>query len=649
MLQFYLDGILVSDPVNWADFTETMEHDDTIKGVLPKYENTLQFTGGGFDYLYKKFLMDGYCSFVTLEVFSKCSQSDPFTLEFKGLIFTKDCRFNLNKCLAEAAVEDNNYGARIYNNKTIKVFVNSVLTKNNKVLAPVPETLLTFFRPIDGVYVLDKPIKTYSIYQCFRFIIDFMTDNLVGFESNYLLSGEFSMFNITTGGLIRKPDDVTLPPEVPQISFEMLFTEVNKKAPIAFTVVDRGGKPTIKIENEEYFYSQNESGAVLRNIDDLVQFFNDEVLYSSVKFGGPTADIDLTIHHFAYDKFRSFAEEEYYFTGECNIDKVLDLVGTWIADSNIIEELFVTNTDNDSYDTDIFFIQYIFGNAVQAPNPLTLADPFYYNPKLTNDQVAMRYKSLELILQDNVLSFRAALGADQLSGALYLPPAVGATDTSPQLQVRFDQDSALPNYDTTGNYNTSTWRYTAPQAGQYVFESGMSFIKDDPNNPVDTGQQVEVHMVFARFNSANAQVETVDNLVGIFDFDGNYPIRSAATFILNIGDYVIVRYYHIRKRISSLPIGFTVIIGHGSWFRNVSSPTAAIRPTYGVNLPYQTSGLDFEYPISKEQWNLIKNDLSRSIIVNNGDGRNRKSWIRKISRNFSTSIAECELITDIKF
>jgi hypothetical protein len=649
MFRFSFDDIVVSDPVNWVDFSETLEHDNEIKGVLPKYENRLKFSGGGYDYIYKKYLSDGYCTHVKFKVDQSCAGDGNFIRVFEGIVFVKDCKFNLNKCTVECEIEDNNYGARVYNNKSIKVYVDTVLTKNGETLVPVPSTLVYMFDPVDGSLIPDR-VKTYSIYDCFRFIIDFMTDNLVGFESDYLQAAFVKQFYITTGGLIRKPTDITMPPELPLISFEMMFKEVNKKYPIAFTVVNRNGKPTIKIENEDYFYSQNTSGAYLKDIQDLHQLFNNEVLYSSVKFGGPSVPVDVTKHHFAFDKFRSFKEEEYFFTGECNIDKKLDLYADWVADSNIIEELVVTNTSNSSYDTQIFIVQQQGGFAVNQANPITGADPYYYNSEFTNDQVSLRQKAVEMYLQDNVLGFRASLSAEQLGPGLFLPPpyaSVPILETSGEYQVQFNQDSALPNYDTTGNYNTSLWRYTAAQQGSYAFETGIGFIKDSPNNPVDSGLKIEFHIVFRRYNSSNVIVETNDVNCGTFNFDGGYEVKAAANFNLSVGDYVIVVYYHIRSRLSSVPIGFVLNIVAGSWFRNISSPTAAVRPSYGINKPYLASMLQFEYPISNETYFLIKQDLSKSIIVSNGDGRNRECWIRNISRNYNSSMAQCELITDI--
>lgn len=649
--RFYIDGQLVPDPINWDTFTETLEHDSDIKGILPKYEIKVNFNGKGFKLLFEKYQTEGYCAVAELAIDSSYD-NNTFERDLDGLIFLKDVKFSLNKGIAECEVDDNNYGAKIYNNKSIKVYIDTDKTKNGQALTPVPFTSSFFFNPANGV-AIPTLRKLFLVRDCFEFLIGFMTDNSLGFESDFLTS--LSDFYITTGSLIRKPTDTTFPPKAPFISFKELFSEVNKKYPLAFTVVDRNGTPTIKIEDEDFFYSQNSSGSELLDINDLEQYFNNEVLYSSVKFGGPTATIDVTKHHFNFDIFRTFKEEEYYFTGECNIDKTLDLVGEWIADSNIIEELVVTNTSNTSYDENIFFVlidpQFTWMTDKQ-PNPLTGADPYYYNWKYTNDQVSLRHKSFEFFIQDNTYGFRASLSADQITGVGFPPPPLNSPDAQSILyRIKFDKDSISPDYDPGNNYDAANFKYIAPVLGKYTFDSGVSWKKGTgSDNPVDSNQRVQFFLQFQRRNSLDVTQEVVNVDCGQFLYNGQYVVTASASFNCNAGDNVMMNWYIKYNRVSpdsffSLPFYLNIL--YGSWFRNVSSPVDVIRPTNGINKPYLGSTLKFEFPISKQQYKLIKSDLSKSILVNNGDGRMRRCWIRRIERNSSTSMADCELITDI--
>ncbi len=120
MFRFYLDNVLVPNALNWFEFTETIERDEILKALLPKYDVKLTFNGAGYAYLYSQYKTNGFCKLVELRVEEQCSVNSGYEIELEGLIFISDCTFNLNKCTAECSVMDNNYGAKIFNNKSIK-------------------------------------------------------------------------------------------------------------------------------------------------------------------------------------------------------------------------------------------------------------------------------------------------------------------------------------------------------------------------------------------------------------------------------------------------------------------------------------------------------------------------------------------------
>ena len=52
MFRFYLNNTLVTDALNWFDFTETIERDVVLKALLPKYDVSLTFTGDAYTLIY---------------------------------------------------------------------------------------------------------------------------------------------------------------------------------------------------------------------------------------------------------------------------------------------------------------------------------------------------------------------------------------------------------------------------------------------------------------------------------------------------------------------------------------------------------------------------------------------------------------------
>ena len=658
MFRFYLNNTLVSDPINWDEFSETIERDDSIKGILPKYEIKMLFNAGGYDYLFGQMFTNGFCQLIELRVDYKCA-GNTYKPILEGYIFLSECKFNLNKCTVECEVEDNNFGARIFRNKSIKTYIDTLKTKNDETLTVCTSTQVEFFTPLTGVYGGTKR-KCFDVKDAFRFLVEFMTDNLVGFESTYL---DTINMTLISGDGIRNPSSGL----APFISFEDLFKEVNKKFPIAFTMITgTDGRPTIKIEEEAYFFNATNS-IQIDNIEDLRQSFNNEILYSSVKFGGETVTFNAALHHFGYIRFLSFREEEYFLQGACNIDKVLDLYGDFICDSNIIEELFATATTNDTYDLNVFFIEQTLAQATQTASPTTLIAPYYYNASLTNREVSNRYNyngSLALYLSGAIIGFRASKNADYPWGSGAVFPSGGAPCPSPPdlryytssaQYITFQDDSVSPNFDTAGNYDGVN-TYTASAAGEFVFEAHISYSPFKPSTSSLFNMYYKGVVELRRFNSLNVLIESyqvTDPAIstGFYSSVGWHSVLASTSFTLDVGDYVKVAFWLLYCPVNcALSSSWAMNIKGGSYntyFRTLSAPTSGGVFQSTEVVPYKASKFEFEQPISSDKYDTMKLDLSQSIIFNNKPLDNKTGWIRKLTRKFSTGETKWELISNI--
>lgn len=655
MFRFYLNNTLVSDPINWMDFSETIERDDNIKGLLPKYEIKLRFNAGGYDVLFNELISGGFCQLIELRIERK--EGSAYIPTFNGYIFLTECQFNLNKKIVDCEVEDNNYGARIFRNKSIKIYIDTDKTKNGEDLTLCDFTDTYFFTPSTGAYSATLR-KCFEVKDAFRTLIEFMTDNLVGFESDYL---DTINMTIISGNGIRVPASGL----APFVSFEDLFKEVNKKFPISFTMITGAdGRPTIKIEDDAYFFNSTNS-IQIDDIEDLRQSFNNEVLYSSVRFGSDTVDFDVSIHSFGYIRFLSFRDEEYFLQGSCNVDKVLDLYGDFICDSNIIEELFVTNTSNDTYDANIFFIEESLASAVRTVSPTTLAAPYYYNASLTNKEVSARYNyngSLALYLSGTIVGFRASKTVTEYWGA-YLNAAGGITCPAPpdlrsldstQHVVTFTDDFTLPNYDTAGYYNGND-TYTAGIAGEYVFESSIAY---SPENVVGYFFNMYYKGViqFRRYNSLNVLVQSDEGQdpllsTGFYSSEGWHVMTHSVGWTLDIGDYVKVVFYFKYCPVNCL-VNSSILMRvepylNSTWFRTLSAPTSGGVFQPENTTPYRASKFEFEYPLANDTYENLKLDLSKAIVFNYAPNTNKTGWLRKSQRIYATGQTKIELISNI--
>lgn len=661
MFSFYLDNNLVSDPVNWGDFTETILRDDAIKALLIKYESGLDFSGSAYNYLYSQYLAYGFCKLVSIRIDYKCTDSAQFETLVNGFIFISDCRFNLNKCLVSTTIIDNNYGAKIYNNKTIKTYLNSDKSKNSSILGNTISVGVTqdiqFFTPTTGVYS-GSVRKLYRVYDAFKYLIDYISDGTIGFESSYLSDvNGLDGLCVTTGKEIRTATGIS-----PVISFQDLFIEVNKMFPIGLTVIIKNGIPTIKIEEDSFFYSAINSIKV-DNIEDLTQSFSNEKLYSSVRIGSQTASFNPAIHHLIPRQFIGFQDESYTLTGECNIDRVLDLYNSFSIDSNIIEGLFATDTSNVEYDDNTVFVycDIATGKAKQLLNSDNI---YYYNSNITNDLVSARnsfngdaalYGGL-----DNS-GFKATKtyynesfgGANDINNADFMITMTSGDPpfTTPVIIELYNDTLTGTNFNLGGNYNPANGKYTVPLAGAYYFEN-VSVLHTFPVGnigfPLGHNIKFELSMVTIRYNSLNVFQEQV---VDVFTFLGTTGVVSnfqACYMDCAVGDYIQIKAVVTAEQLNPLfPSELRMNITNGSTYRTVATTSGGGIYKVGDNGNYFVAKLEFDKPLSNSEYQLMKFDLSRNLIVNHDGTTNKKAWIRKTVRNVSTGSTKWELLSSI--
>lgn len=665
MFKFYLNNTLVTDPYNWADFTETIERDADIKGLLPKYDIKLNFGSDGYNLLYDLLSLNGYCTLVELKVDMKCAGS--YVTVLNGYIFISDCKFNLNRCEVECGVTDNNYGAKIYNNKNIKAYLNIGRSKNDSTITPCAYESIQFFTPSTGVHS-GTGRYCYLISDAFRFLIDFMSDGAIGFESTYLTTATaapnvgVAELRITTGNEIRTAAHTGHP----FTSFEELFKEVDKKYPLGFTIINVGGVPTIKIEDAAYFYNATNSISI-NNINDLKQSFNNELLYSSVKFGGEALEKDVS-HSYEQIRFFNFINEEYHLQGQCNIDKILDLTALFISDSNIIEGLFATDTSNTTYDKDIVFVEAIANTTAMAyNNPLTGTIPYYYNDGLKNNKVAERLTlqgNIALYLGNNDDLFLASNTANQsivAVGPIFTNPITPQQTDVYYAYLDFQDDFTSPNFDTNGRYNITNNRYTSPANGVYTFEillKSSNYFDSFTSAQITLSATIELEV----YDSGSVRKAFYDPTPITFTVtmnDGQTYIASDLYNFVNI--YLISGYYIIPKLTITATMLNTINFQPGDSYEYTTtvSPTSTFECTQSVNgggvyqvenpSAYYVSKFEFEKSLSNNEYNLLKADLSKSIIIsNNSNNFSKKTWIRKTTRNLSTGEMNWELISNLE-
>lgn len=407
MFKFLIDGVQYKEPINWQDFSETIEYNYSSGVFAFKYSDKLTFTGEAFNYLYNIKRSSGFCYSASIEILQKCENYETI---FKGTIYVASCRFNIKHRTVDVTIDDNNISAYVFNNKNIQVCPDCIeygdhLSKNGINIGTgygevnVPR----FFNPATGVYS-GATAFTYRAHTIFTRIIQYITDDKVGFKSDYLdptlpvstVKDRVKYICVSLGEALRY--DIGLGSSPPtgsfKVTFDQLFSNINKLYPLSIGIeVDGTGKPILRIEDSDYFRNQN-SSITINSVDNLQEYIDVGLLFSKIKIGSESVEYDNSIHSFEPTPTLKFSEEEYFLSGQCNIDTYKDLYNTFIYDSNIIEEICYTNTSNSKYDDALFFIEVdlveipAFGyEVIKTLN--TLNARYHYNDNLMNINVVL--------------------------------------------------------------------------------------------------------------------------------------------------------------------------------------------------------------------------------------------------------------------
>lgn len=684
MFEFWIDGTKYDNPSNWNEFTETIEYDDQLKVFVFKYENKLRFSGGVYSYLYSKRNSGGICYVADVTIKGQCSDGSVMKDILRGKIFIADCLFFVNTCTVECSLHDDNYSAMIFNNSNIKVQLEQFESKNGLLSSgtlngmgltylntATPNSMVNvvnYFNPIGGAAVPGVDTKIYFIHDVFNYLVGFLTDGLCEFRSDYLNwtlpivteLDRVKYLTITDGHNIRVYGTNDQRPI--SVSFSQLFKEVNRLYPIVLTVeYNSAGTPIIRIEDEAST-RLSASSITLNNLPDVREKSDNSLLFGSVHVGAPTATYDPSIHTYEPTSSITFTEENYYLTGFCNTSTEKDLFGEFIADTNVIEGLTLTDTSNRSYENNIIFIEVdpasvTFGGVFDAIQTINYDNPanYHYNDNLLNSNVIKRHQfhnniagadgtggaSLENL--SNSAASTVALGTQYDCSASSMPPA--QTSAYQDLFFAIDNASVFDGQ-----------KYTALASGSYSFYYRLPYFNNIDTtalcySPISINRTVFLTTKVERYNAANVLQETQIFNSPSHTSAGSHVHAFNATFTMLIGDYI-----QASSRYTSQPINFLqassvkmdmFFTSSPAQFHTTSTPAynGEIFASSGFN--YLCNIVNFSWAIPQTLFETLKSNISNSILYNIDGKSNKKAWIKRVTRTTATSETEWELISDI--
>lgn len=542
MVKFFFNGQSVSEPIESAELNVTVVTEHENQTTLISYGQTLTFVTSAFEYLYSR--RNDPCELINVLVQLNCSGN--WVDIIKGVIFVTDCSFNELQCECRVALQDDGYSARIQNNKEINIsFVDQTTKNGNPITAPADQ-LVMMFDPRDGVYYF--PRQMFSVFECFKYVVSWMTDNTVTFESDYFLNGDGKFSAILSGYDVRAGGD--FPNEVgqpPAMSFANLYATMRRFHNVGLGFKrDVNNDPVMIIEHISAFRTSGVA-VVLDDVNQTELDFVQELLFAKIDVGSNI------VNRWSCDNgnetctaangllYYGFSQESFGFTGECNNDTNLDLtaVSGFVVDPNTIEDCLIYN--NQSFDNDNFIIRWNF-----APSPFKHAEQtdvlgtgdLWYNEYYSNKFVIQRYSDY-------------LFGALLLYGLQYnvnLFKVEGTTPSGLLSPLLFPlQSNWTPQFDTTisdafGVYQLNPInRFVPPNEGVYKIWGGVNLFLD-PSSDINPALIVSGYFLLKQYDAGGVLLASHNSLL---QFNANtsfaFPFwidREFDWIAMDAGDYL---------------------------------------------------------------------------------------------------------------
>ena len=645
LYRYYLDGVLLQDePLGWDELVTSISSDESRKGIIVTNDASLTFRGDGFDALYAKF-SNNFCSESSIQIQELRSDGIYYVIH-EGIIFTPSIVVDEQKQLLTGKVEDNSFFARINNNKNIGAFPWVGKSKNGFDITAAPYYIIEFFdtTSVAPSYITNLGARGghgFRAVDVFRFLVSFMSDGNLGFTSDYFESGIGKGLAVTCGGVLRDVGNnaatsiENFDSDFPKITFDKLYKELDKKFNLFFIIENAiSGNPILRIEDRDYFNGSENTLYSFNDIGQLTREIAQNKLYALIELGDKNNVIEPSISFPGQIPVVGWLEEQYSTLGTCNIDSQLNLVSDYFVSSTVIEKTLLNSTNNEN-DRELFLINTFLANGKAVPSDI-LGQPniWQYNRMFNNISIAKRYYNS---LPSPVVSYNPQTGGGYrfLAAQTSYPFITQGTGSH---VVLFEDDFTPPNYDNANAYNPTNGRYTSQVATTYIFRLECNFGVRGFGFSAS-----KLQMVLRIYDSGNVlQAEQLGAFRscsgGVCSFSENLTFNAV---YLPVGYYANVQLvYENANNEPFVSNGFFECLSVGAIGQTEIYADISEFPIY-LN--------KFEgYPISKSDFELIKNNPTGLYNFNRGSQFNSYGYIDQIKYNHKLGSADVSLITNTK-
>lgn len=655
-----LDGTVMDEPQGWESITTTLKRDYNIRGIVVTQDGKFVFQGSGYDYLYTLMLESSGTSKVDIRIDRSDDGGQNFIQDYVGILFVSDCEFDERTRSVTCKIQDDSYYARINNNKSIGVYLYGSRSKNNVEIDPCTVYFIKYFSVTTGTYITQTLNGGYEgaafkSYDVLRYMIEWMTDANIGFTSDVFGSGgQYENYFVTHGRAIQLYDQSLgcpgdCPPQCTQavwednwekVSWETVLKEYYNRFNLWWTIDYSTGAPVFRLEDEQYFRSRD-TVAYAFDINTIKTKINSTLFYAKVKFGQGQMFEERGTNFPETIDFIGWKDEEFQLLGESNWDSTLDLTTSWLTSSNNIEHLLINGVVADQqYDRSIYMIECIpdsGSNYFAVQSDFLDTGFYYYNPSLTNASIANRFfgsvpQSIATFLGDGLDTFHSELTNTMIFNS-YTVDA-----------VEFDDDftTANGNFDTSGNYDTSTFEFVVPSSGIFTLSTEILI-----GYIVGSNNKITLQIFFDRYDSGGiAGGVLLASKSAYFNQSLQGPRRDvigSAIMTANAGDKICVRIVWSRIFLLGDIILPDITIYPGSTFACTKSSTGGgVYNTYDYD-DFPAFIHEFDFPLSNSDFKTMINNSNGILEFKMNGQQIRKGWFDLIKFTPSTGQASFQL------
>lgn len=520
------------------------------------------------------------------------------------------------------------------------------------------------FNPTNPINVGTWEHRGYRVYDLLEHAISVMTDNKVGFTSDFLWNQMDELF-ITTGNALSVPGNN---PSF-TYTFEKLYSELNKQFNLSgFIETDQYSLPTLRIEPKDYFYSTSQ-GITFSDVKEIKRSVDQTKLYGTVVLGSSVLSNSQGIYSFNENiPFFGFKIEKFYPIGQCNTDTELNLVNDYIISSLVVEDCVIGASSE--YNDNIFFISCenldVLNLQAQAIRYYLSADTSIsiYNLNLNNYNKASRHYGY---LPSNLLdAFNASSNnfhAEHGNATQYFAGPFGSGIQIPLIGLQssgfwewelpiepfsFPDETTAGSYDLGGNYDNTTYQYTIPSDGTFSFTSKLFIDNASPGYTRIEPNYSYVYVNIKRYDSGMVFIEENNTGTQVQPIPGLFLAEGWATFECQAGDIIQVE-ITFRIQTNGIPTTVNLLfsISGQSFFESNADNLIAGASTDS----YKVIRYEFQYPLTGDQIRFLVADPTGLQYFTKWSEidkafRTRRAWIEEVKVNNWTGLASVKLIAN---